>query len=133
MGDASVRLRISVRRIQVLADLEFMNTSRHDVFIEKFNACVNGEIENNVFEIRADGHLLDYTGMLAKRRRPLLEDYLRLPPGQPFTTQVDLTRAYDFPRGKRTYEAAYSAVLSYPERDGIWTLTSDTERFSFVR
>jgi hypothetical protein len=115
----------------VLADLAFRSSAQGDLFIEKFNACVNGEIENNVFEIRSDGHLLDYTGLLAKRRRPLREDYIVIPTGRVFRKNVDFTTAYDFPRGLRTYEATYSAVLSYPDRDGIWRLTSNTDRFRF--
>lgn len=125
----SVHLEVSVKSSQVLARLDFENTSNQDIFIEKYNACVQGRIENNVFEIRTNGHLLDYNGMLAKRRRPILEDYLVIFPGRNFETEVDLTKAYAFPKGLRQYSAAYSAVISYPHRDGIWTLTSEPAGF----
>ena len=114
----------------MLADLEFANSTRQEIFIEKYNACINGEIENNVFEIKTGERLLDYTGMLAKRRRPIAEDYVRLAPGRMFASRVDLTNAYDFPRGKHDYQARYSAVISYPDRDGIWSLSSEWVRFT---
>lgn len=128
---AAVRLNISVRQNQALARLEFTNPTSSDVFIEKYNACVDGEIENNVFQIQWDGHVVDYTGILAKRRRPLPEDYVKIPPGGTLTALVDLVRAYHFPAGSRIYDATYSAVISYPDREGIWTLTSNTERLRF--
>jgi hypothetical protein len=125
----SVHLNVSVRSGQVMARLDFENSSNNDIFIEKFNACIEGQIENNVFEIRTNGQMLDYIGMLAKRRRPILEDYLVIRAGRTFETEVDLTRAYAFPRGLREYSAVYSAVISYPDRDGIWMLTSKPVRF----
>src|SRR5438552_18393786 len=121
---ASVRLKITVTGGQVLADLEFANSSRKDVFIEKYNACIEGEIENNVFQIRTGERVLDYTGMLAKRRRPLPEDYVRLAPGRMFAARADLTGAYECPRGAPSYEARYCAVLSYPDRECSWSLAS---------
>jgi hypothetical protein len=130
---AAVRLEISVRQNQALARMEFKNPTTSEIFIEKYNACIDGEIENNVFQIQWDGHAVDYTGILAKRRRPLPEDYVKIPPGGTLTVLVDLTKAYGFPAGSRTYEATYSAVISYPDRDGIWSLTSNTEHFQFGR
>jgi len=130
---AAVRLEISVRQNQALARLEFKNPTPSDVFIEKYNACIDGEIENNVFQIQWDDHVVDYTGLLAKRRRPLPEDYIKIAPGGTLASVVDLAKAYGFPAGFRTYQATYSAVISYPDRDGIWSLTSNTERLQFGR
>jgi hypothetical protein len=125
----SVHLTVSIDSGEAMARLEFRNNSKQDIFIEKYNACVEGRIENNVFEIRTNGQLLEYMGMLAKRRRPILEDYLVIVSGRNFETEVALTRAYAFPKGLRQYSAAYSAVISYPYRDGIWRLTSEPARF----
>jgi hypothetical protein len=120
----SVHLNVSVESGEVMARLDFENRSNNDIFIEKYNACVEGQIENNVFEIRTNDQMLNYIGMLVKRRRPVLEDYLVIRAGRIFETEVDLTRAYAFSRGLREYSVVYSAVISYPDRDGIWTLTS---------
>ena len=128
-----VLLEISIQQNQVLARLEYRNPTPSAVFIEKYNACINGEIENNVFQIQWDGNLVDYTGILAKRQRPLLEDYIKIPPDGMWTALVNLAKAYRFPAGSHIYEATYSAIISYPDRDGIWTLTSKTERFQFCR
>lgn len=127
----SVQLNVSVKGRHVLAALEFRNMTQLNFSIEKFNACTDGQIENNVFEIRTNGRLLEYTGLLAKRRRALLEDYIVIPAGRTFRTKADLTAAYDFPHEMRTYEALYSATLSYPDRDGLWTLNSNSQRFRF--
>ena len=130
-NSVSVHLSVAVRFGQVRASLDFANESQHEVFIEKYNACANGQIENNVFEIRSNEHTLDYKGPLFKRRRPVREDYVSISRGRKFSTQVDLAKAYDFPRGNHDYTATYSAVISYLDRDGIWTLTSNAVRFSF--
>jgi hypothetical protein len=131
MNGVSVYLKVSLRSSQVMARLAFKNRSGRDIFIEKYNACAGGQIENNVFEIRTNGHVLDYKGMLAKRRRPIPEDYLVVPSGQTFGVEVDLTRAYAFPKGLGRYVARYSAVISYPDRDGIWSLASNSAPFRF--
>jgi hypothetical protein len=52
------------------------------VFVEKFKARFNGKIEINVFCIATNGQMLDYVGILAKRRRPTGEDYLVIEPGR---------------------------------------------------
>jgi len=127
----SVHLTVSAVFDQVMARLEFKNSSNRDVFIEKYNACAEQRIENNVFEIQTHGQLLDYTGMLAKRRRPILQDYLVIRPGESFKTEVDLTKAYAFPKEFHDYVVVYSAVISYPDRDGIWMLKSNPAGFVF--
>jgi hypothetical protein len=129
----SVHLNVSVKSGHVMARLDFENRSNNGCFIEKYNACVERQIENNVFEIRTNGQILDYIGMLAKRRRPILADYLVIHAGRTFRTEVDLTRAYAFPGGLHKYSAVYSAVISYPDRDGIWTLTSKAAPFRLAR
>jgi hypothetical protein len=130
-NSVSVHLAVSAQLGQVRARLAFKNSSNRDVFIEKYNACAEQQIENNVFEIRTNGHLLDYTGMLAKRRRPIPQDYLIIRPGEMFETEVDLTKAYAFPKELREYVVVYSAVISYPDRDGVWMLKSNPVRFRF--
>jgi hypothetical protein len=127
------QLSVRVEGRQVLAKLEFVNRSNEDLFIEKFNACFNGEIENNVFRITTDGRTLNYVGILAKRRRPIGEDYLRIEPGQSYTTQTDLVKAYAFLQGSRLYEGLYSAMISYPRRDGCWSLESNKSTFRYTK
>ena len=128
----SVHLTVSAHG-RVMAKLKFKNSSNRDVFLEKYNACAEQRVENNVFEIRTNGQLLDYTGILAKRRRPIPQDYIVIRPGETFETEVDLMKAYGFPKELREYVVVYSAVISYPDHDGIWMLKSNPVRFSFRR
>jgi hypothetical protein len=132
---ASISVKLSARpdSRHVLVDLLFTNQSSSDAYLEKSNACSNGIIENNVFIVTSGRQQLDYAGVLMKRGRPRPQDYILLGPGKSFSTQVDLAPAYAFLDGVHTYQVKYSALHTFPDRDGFIDVESNVERFHFRR
>ena len=133
---ASISVKLSVRpdSRRVLVELLFTNqSSSSDAYLEKSNACSNGIIENNVFTVTSGRRQLDYAGVLMKRGRPRPQDYILVVPGKSFSTQVDLASAYAFFDGVHTYQVKYSALHTFPDRDGFIVVESHVERFQFRR
>lgn len=126
-----VDLTVNTQSGGVMVGLLFVNQTSTRVFLEKINACSDGRIENNVFQLRSAGRQIDYTGRLTKRGRLLPEDYIPLDPGKTFTTQVDLTTAYAFLPGAHNYSVHYFALHSFPDRDGFIAIESRIGRFYY--
>ena len=117
----------------VLATLTFTNASASTILIERYNAAMESPLQADVFQI-ASGRagVVRYRGVMVKRGRASQSDYIRLEPRTPlWTPPVDLSAAYEFPSGRRTYTAEYLARVTYPDRDGYWTLKSNTVRFTY--
>ena len=89
-------------------------------------------LQADVFQIASDDGVVRYRGVMAKRGRASLSDYVQLEPRTPLRTPpIDLTTAYAFPSGRRTYTAGYLARITYPDRAGYWVLKSNTVKFTY--
>ena len=129
----AVKLVVATSSATIAATLTYTNTSSENAFIEKINGCLDGHIDNNVFELTADNRRIDYTGILVKRRAPGPDDFVKLPPGEKLITTVRLEETYEFLPGSHTYRVVYSALHSYPEHPGFIELKSNEEKFSFTK
>ena len=130
--DTHVHLSITVDRDTVMAGLTFTNNSGGTAYIDRINGSLDGVIRNHVFSIRTDGVLVPYRGVLAKRRRPGLEDGVALQPGASGTATADLTREYAFLPGTHDYQVSYSAFHQFPNRPGFVCLASGSVSFVFT-
>lgn len=123
-----VRLTIGVAGREATATVVFTNPGPAEVLLWNVNACTGGQLENNLFEIYRGDQRVRYTGMLAKRGQPTLEEFIRLAPRQSVTSVVPLHSYYRFPGGG-DYRACYTAFNPYPNRDGFFPLQSNEVRF----
>lgn len=126
-----VKLNIEVVFKEVYAVVQFINNSTDVVFIEKRNGCLNGFVENNVFEISSDGAKAEYIGIYEKLSAPKLEDFGRLAPGSTLRTRVKLNDVYEFLPGQHDYRAVYSALHPFPDGPGFVSLESNKVHFSY--
>jgi len=129
----TARLSVDTRGKGAVATLAFTNASAVPVFIEPYNALASPPLDADLFHIVwGRGTVVRYKGMMVKRGKPGASEYVRLEPKKPLrTAPVDLTTAYDFPSGARTYKAQYVALVTYPDRDGYWTLKSNVATFTY--
>lgn len=72
-----------------------INRSERSLFVLKWYTPLEG-IAGEIFQVRRDGQLLPYQGILAMRGDPAPQDYLHLAPGASAEATVDLAQAYDF-------------------------------------
>ena len=139
MSDPVVSVKLSVfsSEKQLVASLQFKNNGKNVAFLDLINACIKGELKNNVFEVvpvKAGGTrepALGYRGPRLKRRQPILPDFLRLEPGGVAEANVRLDNGYAFPTGRGTYAVTYSAVHQYPDNDDYWEIASNQVTVSF--
>jgi hypothetical protein len=133
-GIVKVSLGIEASERAVFATLIFSNeSSTETAYIERFNGCLDGSVENDVFRITRNGKEVEYVGPLEKRRAPGAEDFAKLPPGERLTRKARLDEAYAFPPGAFEYKALYSALHPYPDRPGFVELTSDEVVFTLKK
>jgi len=125
----TVQLKISPTGRTVLADVTFKNKGKTDVFLWKVVACVDGELENDFFEIRRGDQRVDYTGILAKYGDLQASDFIKLEPGKQLEVRIHLEKYYDFPAGSGDYRAKFKASNPYPDRDDDFDLASNEEKF----
>ena len=132
-ANVTATLEILTSDISVEARVDYKNVSDKVAFLMLVNAGLTGELENDIFKIAAeDGTEVAYSGTLAKRPKPLLQDFQRLEPGQSVTARVRLDHAYTFLGDRRhEYKVVYSAYHQYPERTGFWELVSNEAHFAF--
>lgn len=131
LSQIEVKLDISIAEKDVKAVLIFTNTSSTDAYVERINGCLDGNIKNNVFKITADNQKIDYIGILAKRRPPEPNDFVKLQPNEQINTQVKLNEAYEFLPGTHKYQVFYTAYHSFPDRDDIVKLESNKVDFTY--
>lgn len=106
-------------------ELAFRNRGAIEVWIEKYNACANRRVEQNVFRVvDEDGGRVPYAGPMFKRGRAGRDDYILIAAGDTFTVAVNLAEGYRLRPGAHTYRVSYSSMISYPDRDGLWSLDS---------
>ena len=72
-----------------------INHAAHSLYVLNWYTPLEG-IAGEIFQVRRDGRLLPYQGILAMRAAPRPEDYVYLVPGASPTAVVDLAQAYDF-------------------------------------
>ena len=134
MSSVSVQLAVVAGEGNVTATLTFMNSSAEDVFLEKVNACINGTIRNNVFQVVSDIDRVPYIGIFAKRAMPGPDGFFRLAAGACHKVRVHLNDAYGFFPGWHAYRIHYVAKHPYIHRpDETWELKSDECAFSFAK
>lgn len=123
-------LNILVSNSTVKAHLVIRNGSSGVIYLEKSKVFAGGEILNSLFEITSGETSIPYIGKMAKLRRPGPEDFLDIHAGQQYEVTVDISNAYAFLPGSHQYAVVYKAFHSYPDRDGYWTLESNSATFT---
>jgi len=130
----SVALSISASGGAILAALEFRNATAGTAHLYKVLACLEGRIENNLFEIDGPKGPVLYNGRYVKRREPAPADFLALAPGAELRATVDLAGSYMFDQGPGRYRAHYFAINpSRSDADTLEELVSNNVTFELDR
>jgi hypothetical protein len=125
METASVSVRATPAKDDLIVELSIRNQGQTPIYVEKYNACADGVIEHDVFTVLTETEArVDYVGPMVKRGRAQGHDYIKILPKGAFSTSVRLGTAYRLLKGTHTYRIGYSAVVTYPDKDEIWTLAS---------
>jgi len=131
---ATVGLTVAAEGRDVHAVLTFANISSQPVYLDKVSACANSKIGDDVFQIRADGQLLPFTGQKSKRpAEPGPRQFITLAAGGTVREEVTLNRSYRFPAGPHDYSVTYSAQHVYRRVLQSLLLTSDERRVMTTR
>ncbi len=93
-----VSLRDAGRPLSV--EIVLGNNLKRTVLFDKPSVAVGGELENDLFEVTADGKSVPYGGMMKKRARP--DSFLELKPLDEYRQVVDLSKDYAIPKGTET-------------------------------
>lgn len=128
-----VHLSVEVAGEKAKAYLTYTNVSNAVVSLDKLNACLNGEVNNNVFVIVSEGKPVQYALPLKKRRGPRTQDVVRLAAGKSLHTDVYLDLAYHFPAGTHTYHISYEAFHDDPHSEILLELKSNPVTFTLTR
>ena len=131
---ATVGLAVTPQGKDVHAVLTFANVSGHPVFLDKISACASGKIGDDVFQIRADGQLLPFTGHRSQRPAdPGPRQFITLAPGTTVSEEVILNHSYRFPSGTHDYTVTYGAQHAYPRAAQSFSLTSNVGHLATTR
>jgi len=123
---ATVTLSMTAEGKDAQTELNFVNVSSQNVYLDKVSACAGRKIGDDVFRILVDGQPLPFTGQKSKRRTdPGPRQFITLRPGESIRQDVILNHSYRFPSGAHTYSVTYSAPHNYPGRMQSLTLTSN--------
>lgn len=101
MISINVNLSVEIKDQAVLAHLQFTNNTSDQLYLDKYNICLDGIFRNNVFEITEEKEKeAVYTGPMIKRKiRP--EDFILLQKGENIKVTVNLNNGYKLIKGKR--------------------------------
>jgi hypothetical protein len=124
-----VRLSVQAEGPEVTATLEFANVGQGKAPLWGPLACLNGRLDNNLFEVLCDGVRIPFRGPLAKRQAPRPDEFLFVEPGESLVSTVRLDGFYTFPPGGGEYTAAYLAYNPDPESGAVSLLRSNAVTF----
>ena len=131
---ATVGLSVSAQGKDVHAVLTFANVSSQPVYLDKISACASGKIGDDVFQIRADGQMLPFTGRKSQRPAdPGPRQFITLAPGKTVSEEVTLNHSYHLPSGTHDYTVTYSAQHAYPRVLQSLSLTSNEASTTVAR
>jgi hypothetical protein len=95
-----------VSREPLKVEVVITNTLDRTVSFDKPSIAFDGRLENELFEIRADGKSVPYGGMMKKRAAP--DSFLKLKPGERYLTTVDLSSSYAVPKDAKSVEIRFA-------------------------
>ena len=122
-------LSIETKGAAVSATIVVANNSDVELAIESYNVFADGHLTSPVFTIECDGRKVAYSGPMVKRRRPIAEDYIRIPAHKRRSFTTDLAKSYSFPSGHCSCSVFYEAIYTLPAKDDFYTLRSSTSGF----
>jgi len=122
-------ISIETKGAVVNATIVVANNSGSELAIESYKVFAEGRLTSPVFTIECDGRKIAYTGPMVKRRRPIAEDYIRIPAHERRSFTTDLAKSYSFPPGHGSCRAFYEAISTQPGNDAFYTLRSGTIDF----
>jgi hypothetical protein len=128
-----VQLEVSVEGTHLVAKLVFVNQSAESFYVERAKAQPSHTLDYNLFHIFDGEERLAFTGRLAKRPPPTLEEFVPIPPMSRIESTVQLDRSYDFPRGAHEYRIFYQAVNSSRGEQPLFKLISNQVTIEYRR
>lgn len=87
-------------------EVSLTNTLDRTVSFDKPSVAFGGLLENDLFEVKADGRPVPYSGIM-KKRAPA-DSFLNLKPGERYSANVVLSSSYAIPKGARTVEIRFA-------------------------
>jgi len=77
-------------------------------------------IRNNIFEVKdAQGKVLPYQGMMAKRAAPSLSNFWTVPPKSKVRVLFDLSKGYTLPAGSYTLRFSGNGISGLPASESV--------------
>jgi hypothetical protein len=125
----AAELSIEIEGASVRATITVANNSDVELAIESYNVFADGRLTRPVFTIDCAGRKVAYSGPMVKRRRPIAEDYIRIPAHERRSFTTDLAKSYSFPSGHYSCSAFYEAICTLPAKDDFYVLRSGTASF----
>ena len=113
----------------VLVDVTITNTGKGAARILRWFTALDG-VEESLFEVKVDGHDVEYIGRHYKRPEPTDKDYIVIQPGRSVTATVDIADYYDMTAtGYYTVRYAVASFDLFSKNNGMLskrdTLTSN--------
>jgi hypothetical protein len=100
------------------------NHSETPVYLLKWFTPLEG-VAGDIFEVKRDGQILPYLGILASRTDPTPESYVLLEPGESVYSEIDIGTSYDFSHPgtyKIKFHSPRSSHFAYSEGELATTL-----------
>lgn len=133
-GKMKVTLAIITSERDTKALLTFSNQTRDVLYLDKYDACLNGRLTSNVIKVSSvSGSDVEFIGQTVKRAPPSDKDYYRLGPGQQVSTEIRLDDVFKFDSGSHEYTFQYSAMSVDPRSHKVAQLTSNVARATVAR
>lgn len=109
MTGVSQQVQVESRGGKVVVRLTIDNAGERPVFVPKA-VFEEDELFGRAFDIKnmTTGAEVDYIGPMVKRGPYTRADYLGVKPGSKHSNSIDITRSYDFKKGKHIYQLSYS-------------------------
>ncbi|GAB3279514.1 hypothetical protein GCM10027347_54280 [Larkinella harenae] len=116
-----VRIQIVIvqKTGQLWANMTFTNQSALPIYLNKLDIGMSQRLMNNLFVVKQKGQEVSYTGVMAKRRPPTLEDFVLLEPGKSVRTTIRLDPSYAFKPGKNRYSIQYRHYHGSPKDSSV--------------
>ncbi|MCP4180706.1 MAG: hypothetical protein GY756_23345 [bacterium] len=96
------------------------NNSKDDLEFCYWHTPFENDFTADFFEIKCDGAILPYKGILIKRKAPVKDDYIKLKPGKVISHEIELNKGYDIGKpGKYTVKFLGSDINKLPDSDSI--------------
>lgn len=100
------KVSVGARRWSYSVKITIVNTLKRPLALDGPSVGESGSLQNDLFEVFADGKRVEYSGVMAKRAPP--DSFLTIAPGQSYSKVLELSECYPVPAGTNEVTVAFS-------------------------